>query len=140
MPAGLTCNLSYTLPAHQDDFDYLNQGDSPYVNGVDDADSFEETREAMYMLGITEDEQHMIFRILAGILHLGNVDIEDAAEEESTIKVVLYQHWFMLVKLLPSPGAWCVVWPIRPHCLQMEHLKQNQAVIISCIANSLSTI
>ena len=73
--------------AHQDNFHYLNQGESPYVNGVDDAECLEETREAMELLGISEDDQIMIFRILAAILHLGNVDIQPSGEEESMIAV-----------------------------------------------------
>ena len=78
---------SQSLSDHQDNFFYLNQGENPYVDGVDDADNFEETREAMDLLGISEDEQQMIFRILAGILHLGNIDIQIAGEEESVIEV-----------------------------------------------------
>lgn len=73
--------------AHQDNFCYLNQGECPYVEEVDDGEGFEEMREAMDLVGIMEDQQHMIFRILAGILHIGNIDIQPSGEEESTIDV-----------------------------------------------------
>ncbi|XP_022802810.1 unconventional myosin-Va-like isoform X2 [Stylophora pistillata] len=71
--------------AHQDNFYYLNQGECAYVDEVDDAEGFEEMREAMDLVGIMNDEQLMIFRILAGILHIGNIDIQPESDEESTI-------------------------------------------------------
>ncbi|XP_068711585.1 unconventional myosin-Va-like isoform X2 [Montipora foliosa] len=70
---------------HQDNFNYLNQGECPYVADVDDGEGFEEMCEAMDLVGIMEDQQQMIFRILAGILHIGNVDIQPAGDEESEI-------------------------------------------------------
>lgn len=74
-------------PAHQDNFYYLNRGECPYVDEVDDGEGFEEMREAMDLVGIMEDEQLMIFRILAGILHIGNIDIQPNGDEESEIDV-----------------------------------------------------
>ena len=44
-------------------------------------------REAMDLVGIMEDQQLMIFRILAGILHIGNIDIQPSGEDESQIDV-----------------------------------------------------
>ena len=85
------------LSAHQDNFYYLNQGECPYVDEVDDGEGFEEMREAMDLVGIMNDEQLMIFRILAGILHIGNIDIQPASEEESTIDVRLCSVFFTLV-------------------------------------------
>ena len=85
------------LSAHQDNFYYLNQGECPYVDEVDDGEGFEEMREAMDLVGIMNDEQLMIFRILAGILHIGNIDIQPASEEESTINVRLCSVFFTLV-------------------------------------------
>ena len=74
-------------PAHQDNFVFLNNGDCPYVDDVDDGESFEEMREAMDLVGIMEDEQLMIFRILAGVLHIGNIYMHAVGEEESEIDV-----------------------------------------------------
>ncbi|XP_037296114.1 unconventional myosin-Va isoform X2 [Manduca sexta] len=59
---------------HQDSFHYLNQGGSPYIDGVDDLKTFNETRTALSTLGVTETEQANMFTILAAILHLGNVE------------------------------------------------------------------
>lgn len=84
------CFLSsflFFIAGHQDNFYYLNQGECPYVDDVDDGEGFEEMREAMDLVGIMEDQQQMIFRILAGILHIGNIDIQPAGDEESEISV-----------------------------------------------------
>ncbi|XP_064471543.1 unconventional myosin-Va-like isoform X2 [Ornithodoros turicata] len=56
-------------------FHYTNQGESPTIAGVDDAHAFQTTRNAFTLLGFTEQQQMMIFRILASILHLGNVTL-----------------------------------------------------------------
>lgn len=84
-------------PAHQDNFYYLNQGECPYVYEVDDGENFEEMREAMDLVGIMEDEQLMIFRILAGILHIGNIYIHASGEEESEIDVRNYYVWWSIM-------------------------------------------
>lgn len=52
---------------------YLNQGDSIEIDGKDDSEDFRFIVGAMQVLGFTNEEQDIIFRILASILHLGNV-------------------------------------------------------------------
>ncbi|KAJ9582514.1 hypothetical protein L9F63_003128, partial [Diploptera punctata] len=82
------CAARDSLPtlhlSHQDDFHYLNQGENPTIDGVDDNQGFEETKTALSLLGFGQREQTDMFKILAAILHLGNVAIVDAvAEDES---------------------------------------------------------
>lgn len=57
----------------QSDFYFLNQGDSPYIDGINDEETFEDTRNALSMLGFSEIEQNDMFQILAAVLHLGNI-------------------------------------------------------------------
>ncbi|XP_037230011.1 unconventional myosin-Vb isoform X2 [Falco rusticolus] len=64
---GLTC---------AEDFFYTSQGGYTSIGGVDDADDFEKTRHAFTLLGVKESHQTTIFRIIAAILHLGNVEIQ----------------------------------------------------------------
>lgn len=61
------------LPGHQDTFRYLNQGNSPNIDGVDDLGAFRETTNALTVLGFSDRELTDMFRILASILHLGNI-------------------------------------------------------------------
>lgn len=61
-----------------DYFHYLNQSQCFQVDGVDDAADYQEVRGAMDVIGITKQEQEDIFRIVAAVLHLGNISfVED---------------------------------------------------------------
>ncbi|CAH2296742.1 unconventional myosin-Vb isoform X2 [Pelobates cultripes] len=66
-----------------DDFFYTSQGGDTAIDGVDDADDFEKTRQALTLLGVKESHQMSIFKIIASILHLGNVNIESERDGES---------------------------------------------------------
>ncbi|KAK0635483.1 putative myosin MYO2 [Bombardia bombarda] len=61
------------LPVEQ--FEYLNQGDTPTIDGVDDKAEFNATRQSLKTIGVTDQQQTEIFKLLAGLLHLGNVKI-----------------------------------------------------------------
>lgn len=58
-----------------EEFEYLNQGQSPTIDGVDDKAEFEATKQSLTTVGVSADQQEAIFRLLAGLLHLGNVKI-----------------------------------------------------------------
>lgn len=60
---------------HQDKFRFLNQGKSPNIVKVSDVEAFTETLNALSTLGFEKVEIDNIMRILAGVLHLGNVNI-----------------------------------------------------------------
>ena len=77
--------MSYLQLEHQDNFRYTSQGACPTIDGVDDLADFHETRRALSLLGFSEEQQADMFRILAGVLHLGNVKIVDADHEGSNI-------------------------------------------------------
>uniref|UniRef100_A0A8D2B137 Unconventional myosin-Va n=1 Tax=Sciurus vulgaris TaxID=55149 RepID=A0A8D2B137_SCIVU len=66
-------------------FHYTKQGGSPVIEGVDDAKEMVHTRQACTLLGISESYQMGIFRILAGILHLGNVGFTSRDSDSCTI-------------------------------------------------------
>lgn len=65
-------------------FHYLNQTSCYEVANVDDAREYLETRNAMDVVGISEDEQDAIFRVVAAILHLGNIDFVKGKEVDSS--------------------------------------------------------
>ncbi|XP_043837467.1 unconventional myosin-Va [Dromiciops gliroides] len=68
-----------------DYFHYTKQGGSPIIDGVDDAKEMVHTRQACTLLGINESYQMGIFRILAGILHLGNVGFASRDSDSCSI-------------------------------------------------------
>ncbi|XP_038720466.1 myosin-12 isoform X1 [Tripterygium wilfordii] len=65
-------------------FRYLNQTNCYEVANVDDAREYLETRNAMDIVGISQDEQEAIFRVVAAILHLGNIDFIKGKEVDSS--------------------------------------------------------
>uniref|UniRef100_A0A8C3VA90 Unconventional myosin-Va n=1 Tax=Catharus ustulatus TaxID=91951 RepID=A0A8C3VA90_CATUS len=66
-------------------FHYTKQGGSPMIDGVDDAKEMVNTRQACTLLGISDSYQMGIFRILAGILHLGNVEFASRDSDSCTV-------------------------------------------------------
>ncbi|XP_074488727.1 unconventional myosin-Va-like [Sebastes fasciatus] len=68
-----------------DDFHCTNQGRSPVIDGVDDANEMCNTRRAFSLLGIGESDQMAIYQILAAILHLSNVEVKDQSADKSSI-------------------------------------------------------
>ncbi|XP_039116564.1 LOW QUALITY PROTEIN: myosin-11-like [Dioscorea cayenensis subsp. rotundata] len=66
-------------------FHYLNQSNCYELVGVSDAHDYLATRRAMDIVGISAQEQDAIFRVVAAILHLGNVDFAKGKEIDSSI-------------------------------------------------------
>lgn len=56
------------------------------IEGVNDYTQFEETLQALNILGFGRSDQENLFKVLAAILHLGNVTI-NKEDEGSSIKV-----------------------------------------------------
>lgn len=65
------------------DYNYLYQGETSVINGVDDAKSFQETCEALELIGIDSDTQFQIFKILSALLHIGNIEIQKSRDTGS---------------------------------------------------------
>lgn len=58
-----------------DQFDYMNQGNCPTIDGVDDKAEFIATMKSLKTIGVDESQQEDILKLLASLLHLGNVKI-----------------------------------------------------------------
>ncbi|XP_015256012.1 PREDICTED: unconventional myosin-Va [Cyprinodon variegatus] len=68
-----------------EDFCCTNQGQSPVIDGVDDAREMCSTRRAFSLLGINESDQLDIYQILSAILHLSNVDVKEQSADRCSI-------------------------------------------------------
>lgn len=66
-------------------FHYLNQSKYYTLDGVSDAEEYLATRRAMDIVGISEEEQEAIFRVVAAILHLGNIEFAKGKEIDSSV-------------------------------------------------------
>uniref|UniRef100_S4R5L7 Myosin VB n=1 Tax=Petromyzon marinus TaxID=7757 RepID=S4R5L7_PETMA len=65
-------------------FVYTAQGGNAVIEDVDDGEDLERTRRAFTLLGIGASYQMGIFKIIAGILHLGNVEVQSQDREQET--------------------------------------------------------
>ncbi|KAG5635547.1 hypothetical protein H0H81_010894 [Sphagnurus paluster] len=64
-------------------FQFLKQGgpSSTPIAGVDDGEEFRSTQQALSTVGISVEKQWAVFRLLAALLHLGNVKITPMRNE-----------------------------------------------------------
>jgi myosin-1 len=66
-------------------FSYLNKGECTSVSTIDDVKWWQETQEALNVIGVSPQEQDSLFKVIAAILWLGNVDFHEQGDK-STIR------------------------------------------------------
>ncbi|CAL0310411.1 unnamed protein product [Lupinus luteus] len=66
-------------------FHYLNQSNCYELEGIDESKEYSATRSAMDVVGISPEEQDAIFRVVAAILHLGNIEFAKGEEMDSSM-------------------------------------------------------
>ncbi|KAJ2160361.1 hypothetical protein GGF46_002309 [Coemansia sp. RSA 552] len=92
-----------TFGLSQSTYEYLSRpGTIQRLPGVDDAMQFQDLRMAMHSLGLREKYQECIFQVLAAILELGNLQLEDqkdttAAEAAYIRNVEVLEHIALLL-------------------------------------------
>lgn len=66
-------------------FHYLKQGGptSTPISGVDDAEEFRATQQALSTVGISVEKQWAVFRLLSALLHLGNVKVTQTRNDSA---------------------------------------------------------
>ncbi|XP_010350688.1 unconventional myosin-Vc isoform X2 [Saimiri boliviensis] len=69
-----------------EEFNYTRMGGNTVIEGVNDQAEMVETQKTFTLLGFKEDFQMDVFKILAAILHLGNVQIAAVGSERSSIR------------------------------------------------------
>ncbi|CDH15041.1 probable Myosin-2 [Zygosaccharomyces bailii ISA1307] len=66
-----------------DDYLYMNQGGETQIAGVDDAQEYKTTVEALTLVGVNKATQSQVFKILAALLHIGNIEIKKTRNDAS---------------------------------------------------------
>ncbi|CCF60415.1 hypothetical protein KAFR_0K00600 [Kazachstania africana CBS 2517] len=80
LPQHAKSQLNLKEPEH---YYYLNQGNSMIIAGVDDKEEFQTTSDSLALVGLNKDVQLEIFKILASLLHIGNIEIKKTRNEAS---------------------------------------------------------
>jgi myosin V len=119
------------MPADQ--YEFLNQGAAPVIDGVDDKAEFNALREALSMIGVTLEQQTQIFKLLAALLQLGNVKIQAsrtdatlAPDEPSLVKAA---------EMLGLDATLFAKWTVKKQLVTrgekiLSNLTQQQATVV----------
>jgi len=75
--------LQLYAPEH---FYYLNQSQCYTADGIDDIKEYRDTRNAMNIIGISQQNQDTIFKLVAGVLHLGNMSFNEDGKGNAVIR------------------------------------------------------
>jgi myosin-5 len=116
-----------------EEYHYLNQGSSPIIDGVDDRVEFAATRTSLSTIGLEPERQSEVFRVLASLLHIGNIKITAtrtdsvlAPDEPSLVKAC------QLLGINPSKFA---KWTVKKQLITrgekiISNLTQQQAMVV----------
>ncbi|ESO02636.1 hypothetical protein HELRODRAFT_188784 [Helobdella robusta] len=134
MLAGLSSEEKQQLQlTRAEDYHYLTQGNCVTCEGREDASDFSEVRAAMKVLTYTEDEINIIMKILAALLHLGNVTYKgsmvkniEAAEIVGTDNI---QSTCTLLELNPQELSSALV--TKTISMRGENVKTTLGVVAS---------
>lgn len=110
----------------------MNQSGTGTIAGVDDAAEFETTQRALSTVGLSLQLQWQIFRLLAALVHVGNIQITgrgDAAVADTDNALVTS------TRLLGIKAADFKKWIIRKQIITrsekiVTNLKPDQAVVV----------
>ncbi|GME81827.1 unnamed protein product [[Candida] boidinii] len=69
-----------------DYYTYTSGAGCTSVDGIDDLKDFKETIEAMRTIGLTQDEQDQVFRLLSAVLYIGNIRFTEDEEGNSKVQ------------------------------------------------------
>lgn len=67
------------------EFNYLTKGNTTKVDRVDDRAEFESTLAAMKKLGFSQSDIDAAFQIVAGVMHLGNIDFDTKGDDACAV-------------------------------------------------------
>jgi myosin protein heavy chain len=87
-----------------EDFEYTKHGNET-ISGVSDQDEWNTLIEAFHVMGMSEDEQHSIFRAVASVLHLGNIKVKKQSmrADQAALDATALSHAQIACKLLGIP-------------------------------------
>ncbi|CAG9816020.1 unnamed protein product, partial [Phaedon cochleariae] len=92
--------LKLSRDSHQ--YFYVKQGNSAKVNTINDATDYREVTSSLNTLQFAKEDQDSLWRVVAAILHLGNVEFE---ADEDNLALKRSEHVDHVADLLHVPKA-----------------------------------
>ncbi|KAK8101595.1 hypothetical protein PG999_011969 [Apiospora kogelbergensis] len=116
-----------------DQYDYMNQGGAPVIDGVDDKAEFEATKKSLTTIGVDAGQQEGIFKLLAGLLHLGNVKI--TASRNDSVLAPNEPSLEIACKILGIDATNFAKWIVKKQLITRgekitSNLTQQQAIVV----------
>ncbi|KAI4286711.1 MAG: hypothetical protein L6R35_004034 [Caloplaca aegaea] len=116
-----------------ENFEYLNQGGSPVIDGVYDGLDFNATRQSLTTIGISQEKQADIFRLLSALLHLGNVKV--TATRSDSLLASTEPSLVRACQMLGVDASEFAKWTIKKQLITrgeriMSNLTQQQAIVV----------
>ncbi|KAL9587715.1 MAG: hypothetical protein Q9212_000006 [Teloschistes hypoglaucus] len=114
-------------------FDYLNQGTTPIIDGVDDGADFNATRQSLATIGVSQEKQAEIFRLLSALLHLGNVKV--TATRADSVLPSTEPSLVLACQMLGVNANEFAKWTIKKQLITRgeritSNLTQQQAIVV----------
>ncbi|CAG8439676.1 12082_t:CDS:10 [Ambispora leptoticha] len=78
----------FYLDGTLNDYNYTKNSKKD-IDGVDDAQEFNELVKAMNIVGLEKEEQNDLFRIVAAVMHLGNIVVTADRDEQAQIQTTV---------------------------------------------------
>lgn len=115
------------------EYHYLNQGSSPTIDGVDDKAEFAATRNSFSTIGLPPMRQYEVFRVLASLLHIGNIKI--TATRTDSVLAPDEPSLVMACQLLGINASKFAKWTVKKQLITrgeriVSNLTQQQAVVV----------
>lgn len=78
-------NSKYGVDQPIESFNYLNKSGTYDAEDIDDVEEFKEVLEGLDTIGFEDHEKDWLFRVVAGILKLGNLEFKPSSDELSSV-------------------------------------------------------
>ena len=103
------------------DYKLINQSGCTKVQGLNDAEEFEDMLFALDQCGFSKEQESSIFEIIGAILHLGNIEFEDDVDGTGTPECCGLRLFLMLLLALQI-------------CFKSMHLSSERTCVLrSCV-------
>ncbi|KAL4250147.1 TRAFAC class myosin-kinesin ATPase superfamily protein [Abortiporus biennis] len=84
MEAGGSLKETLLLDGNVEDYEYLNKSRRE-VDGIDDVEEWHSLKSALEIVGFTSAEQLDLFRVVAAVLHIGNITIASTRSDDAVM-------------------------------------------------------
>lgn len=119
------------------DFWYSKQGGCTSVPGINDVENFNELTESLSLMRIEDDQQPDLWRLVGGILHLGNINFIREGDGFCSVDPATAHHLETSARLwgIEPTGLFLTV---RCKAMKTPSLFQKEAASLTCLPSLIA--